>query len=272
MKPVCSGDGGGSIRCRLAEFFVRYRLYVLFAGAVIYGLTVMQLNFIPADDTALRYAPMANEFAAGNYSNAFHPMYGTIFSVLGGSLCLVTGIDGFRGCQAAAVLLWAVSVFPLYFLFCRIWEKNTAFAGAVLYLLCSHLQRYFMVGLRDNGRTLGMSLIALGLIAVFQRENRFRYYLAIAAGGVVLAGLRADGFLLALTALAAGGVLEIRLCKWRCWRSICAVLLFFILLIPQFYMTWCWTGIAMPSTRHAEVVKKLFSDQEKQQIPGRAAK
>ena len=102
-----------------------------------------------------------------------------------------------------------------------------------------------------------MSLIALGLLGAYQREKKFRCYFAIASGGVVLAGLRADGFLLALAALAAGMVMDIMVCKWRCWRSVCAVLVFAILLAPQFYMTWYWTGTAMPSTRHVEVVQKL---------------
>ena len=51
------------------------------------GLVLCMLNIIPANDTYTRYAPMAQAFAEGNFKFAFHPMYGTLFQALSGSIC-----------------------------------------------------------------------------------------------------------------------------------------------------------------------------------------
>lgn len=47
-------------------------------GLLILG-TLLWLNPIPADDTATRYAPMAQAFAEGDWLYAFHPHSGVFF-------------------------------------------------------------------------------------------------------------------------------------------------------------------------------------------------
>ena len=126
---------------------------------------LLWLNPVPADDTATRYAPMAQAFAAGDWFYAFHPHSGVFFPALSGGIAWLTGLDGFRACQVAALLLWATAAIPLYGIVLKLWgDRRIALLAELLYLAASHLQRYVYDGLRDNGRSLGLFLLVLGLL------------------------------------------------------------------------------------------------------------
>ena len=79
-------------------------LFLPLCGLLVLG-TLLWLNPIPADDTATRYAPMAQAFAEGDWFYAFHPHSGVFFPALSGGIAWLTGVDGFRACQVAALLL-----------------------------------------------------------------------------------------------------------------------------------------------------------------------
>lgn len=228
---------------------------MLFLGAMLAGGMLIWFNRIPANDTCTRYAPMAEAFAAGYWEYAFHPMYGVFFPSLSGMIVRFFHLNGFRACQIAALFLWAVSIFPLYELFKKLWDRKIALISCCLYLLCSKLHRYVYDGLRDNGRTLGLALLALGLIVLLP-EKRNRAWWFIASGGAILTLLRADGLLFALVALFIAFAADLRQNGLRCWRSICATLLFLLLILPQLYLTWKWTGYPVVSARHAELLER----------------
>ncbi|MGF0039064.1 hypothetical protein, partial [Victivallis vadensis] len=183
--------------------------WMLFLGAMLAGGMLIWLNRIPANDTCTRYAPMAEAFAAGHWEYAFHPMYGVLFPSLSGMIARLFHLNGFRACQIAALFLWAVSIFPLYELFKKLWSRKIALISCCLYLLCSKLHRYIYDGLRDNGRTLGLALLALGLIVLLP-EKRNRAWWLIASGGAILTLLRADGLLFALVALFIAFAADLR--------------------------------------------------------------
>lgn len=228
----------------------------LFPVALIAGFCLMYLNSIPANDVATRYAPMAEEFASGNPGGAFHPMYGVLFPAVSGSLAWLFGLNGFRACQLAGLLFWAASLFPLYAIFRKIWNKRVALIGCGLYLFCSHLSRLFYDGLRDNGRTFGLALLAFGLL-VFLRNRKSAAWLSVAAGGAVLTLLRADGFLFAAAGWLVLFGFDFTRNRLRCWRSMAAGLLLAVLIAPQVYLTWRWTGYSLVSSRHVKLLEYI---------------
>lgn len=219
------------------------------------------LNIIPANDTCERYAPMAEAFAGGNWEFAFHPMYGTLFSTLSGVICYIFSLNGFRACQLAALLLWLLSILPLYKIFKYTFDQKVAQCGCVAYILCSHLHRYVHDGLRDNGRTLGLALLCLGMLKIWQnfkdKSSNIKDYIILALGGTILTTLRADGFLIACLCLCFAIFIDILTNKIRIWRSIIAGLIFLFLISPQIYLTWKHTGLPSVSTRHSEVIQKI---------------
>lgn len=228
----------------------------LFPAALLAGFCLMLLNTIPANDTATRYAPMAEVFASGDPAGAFHPMYGVLFPAAGGSLAWLFGLNGFRACQLAGLLFWAAALFPLYAIFRKVWNKHVALVGCCFYLFCSHLPRFFYDGLRDNGRTFGLALLALGLL-VFIRNRNSLAWLTVAVGGAVLTLLRADGFLFAVVGWLALFGFDFARNRLRCWRSIAAALLLAVLISPQVYLAWRWTGYPLVSSRHVRLLESI---------------
>ena len=212
---------------------------------------------MPVDDVAARYAPMAEAAAAGNWRWAFHPRFGMFFPLLSGSIVKLTGANGFRGCQIAALLLFTLSSYPLYGLAIKLFNRAIAIKTMLLCLFCSHLLRFSMEGLRDSGKMLGFALAVYGLICVYQERNRCLGYVYTALGSVLLTLIRGDGALIAMMLLLLMLVLDWRGHNWKIRRSAAAVLLFFILLLPQLLYICRQTGYPVPELRHAQILKKL---------------
>lgn len=100
---------------------------------------LLWLNPVPADDTATRYAPMAQAFAAGDWFYAFHPHSGVFFPTLSGGIAWLTGVDGFRACQVAGLLLWATAAIPLYGIVLKLRGKpEIALLAPILLTLVDH--------------------------------------------------------------------------------------------------------------------------------------
>lgn len=113
-------------------------LFLPLCGLLVLG-TLLWLNPIPADDTATRYAPMAQAFAEGDWFYAFHPHSGVFFPVLSGGIAWLTGVDGFRACQVAALLLWAAAAIPLYGIVLKLRGKpEIALLAPILLTLVDH--------------------------------------------------------------------------------------------------------------------------------------
>ncbi len=230
---------------------------IAFAGMVLLGV-LLHLNIIPATDTAGRYIPMARAFAEGNWEYAFHPHSGVFFAALSGSLNFLLPIDAFRACQLAALLLWGMAAVPLYHIALRIWHKReTAVICSVLYLLCSHLQRYVYDGLRDNGRSLGFFLAVLGILMLQENEIYWKPVMAAALGCAVLITIRIDCVLFGILGILVFTVMDVIKHKWRCYRSSAAALLCLVLVAPQLYLNYCYSGYPVPNARYAGLCKKL---------------
>ena len=250
----------GNLQCKMNK--QNLLLPVLLMIVLLINIIFCLLNIIPANDTCSRYAPMAEAFAQRNWDFAFHPMYGTLFPALSGVICYLFSINGFVACQMAALLLWILSVLPLYGIFKCTFDRKVAQWGCVLYVFCSHLHRYIHDGLRDNGRTLGLALLCLGIIKIWQnfRKNSLNVtdYVILSLGGAVLTTLRADCFMMACVGLFFAILLDILKNKIKIWRSIVALSIFLFLISPQIYLTWKFTGIPSVSSQHSKVIQKII--------------
>jgi hypothetical protein len=115
-------------------------------------------------DSAARYAPMADAFAAGDWRMAFHPRFGVLFQVLSGSVAAMMGIDGDRSLQIVAFGLLSLSLVPIWFLSKRIFGERVAWLSVLLVFFGDDFFRYSLDGLRDSGKCLGFALLGLGVV------------------------------------------------------------------------------------------------------------
>ena len=251
----------GRLREKIKTF--EHFLPLLMLISFVCGWAFCMLNLIPANDTCTRYAPMAQAFAQGNFKFAYHPMYGTFFQTFSGLICYLFSLDGFRACQLAALLLWLISIIPIYRIFKSVFDKKVAQWSCILYVLCSHLHRYIYDGLRDNGRTLGIALLCLGMIEIWQDRKRkhsnFKNYMILSSGCVILTTLRADGFVISILGLCFAFLTDMIMNKLKIWRSLAAGAVFLLCILPQVSVTWKATGIPSISTRHSDIIQKIIT-------------
>ncbi len=237
--------------------------YILAILAMLVMLPALWVNTVPADDATGRYAPMARAFAEGNWTYAFHPHSGIVFSTLSGSIAWITGLDGFRSCQLAALLTWALAVIPLYFIALRMWNnRETAWICGVLYLLCSHLQRYVYDGIRDNGRSLGFFLLVLGLLIFYEERNSWKAVILTSLGAALLAMLRVDCVVFAVLGFGCFGIWDMISHRWRCGRSLVLGSLILLLIAPQLYLNYRWSGYPVPNSRYALLLEKYWGEKQ----------
>ncbi len=235
---------------------VRTWLWIVCAAALLLNLALLWVNPLPGNDVAGRYAPMAEQFAGGHWRYAFHPRFGLLFPALSGALVWLTGLDGFRGCQMAALLLFTLAAPVWYGVFRRVWDERTALAGVVFYFLSSHLLRTVLEGLREPGKALGFALAVYGVIVIFQQPRRWAGYGALSVGGAILTLIRGDGALCALLLLGVGAALEIRRRRAWPWRSLAAALGLLALTAPQLGYNLYVLGYPVPECRHALLLKQ----------------
>lgn len=239
-------------------FYSRFLPYIICLCGIAVSASLLWINLIPADDTAMRYAPMARAFSEGNWAYAFHPHSGVYFPAISGGIAWMTGLNGFRACQIAALLFWGTAVIPLYFIILHLWNKREiACLGSILYLSCSHLQRYVYDGLRDNGRSLGLFLLVLGLLIFYDNRQSWRTVWITAAGAALLTVLRVDGPLIAVAGVLFFIIRDIAGNRWNCRRSAVLLILTATLVVPQLYLNYRWSGYPVPNSRYAQILERL---------------
>ena len=220
----------------------------LWIGAVAAAAAVSAALFLaadPASDTLTRYIPMAQAFAAGDTEDAFHPRFGILFPLLSGSLVWL-GCSGFLACQLTGLIFFLAAALPLYGIFREFCRRQTALLGVTLYLFCSHLHRIFYAGLRENLKTFAMALLAWGLLVLYRDAKSWKAAIAAGIGCGMLASIRAEGFAFAVCVLLILLGYDIWRRCLRNGRSLTAVLLFLILLLPQLWLNYRWTGYPVP--------------------------
>ncbi len=243
--------------------FLKHRMELgLFLGAVIISSAVALAMRVPADDTINRYSPMAEAFARGDFRYAWHPRFGVYFSSIAGIFVWTFGVSGTTASQMLAVLLYSLAVFPLFRLFRMLFDTRIAVIATLLYLGCSHLLRMPADGLRDNGKTLALALIACGLVELSRRPKAVGAGIRLVVGCALLTVLRAEGALVALFAGIAGIWLV------RNWRHIIpGVALYILILTPQLCYNWHTIGYPVPDMRHGAVLDRILFDRDSRYHP-----
>lgn len=173
--------------------------------------TIVFTSYYPVwmPDVVVRYAPMADAFAVGDFEMAFHPRFGVLFQVLTGIVRWSVAFDGLQSCQCVAAAFWAYSMIPLWAIARRIFDHRTALLCVALLLIAPRPFGLALDGLRDDGRLLAMLLCALAFI------NGRSLYLAL--GSFILLTLRVDCYFIGTAVI---GVWVLRAIVRRQWRSI----------------------------------------------------
>lgn len=170
----------------------------------------------------------------------------------------LTGLDGFRACQFAALLLWAAAAVPLYGIVLKLWnDRRIALLAELLYLAASHLQRYVYDGLRDNGRSLGLCLLVLGLLMFYENRRSWRAVPVGGVGAALLTMLRVDGPLIAAAGILCFIVWDVTGNRWNLLRCAALLILTTILVSPQLYLNYRWSGYPVPNSRYALILERL---------------
>lgn len=160
-------------------------------------------------DVVVRYGPMADAFAAGDWEMAFHPRFGVLFQVLTGIVVKITAFDGLQACQCVAAAFWAYSIIPLWAVSKKVFGHRTALLCAAFLLIAPRPFGLALDGLRDDGRLLAMLLCAWGFL------DRRSVWMAV--GVFILLTLRIDSYLIGTVLV---GIWVLREMFKRGWRKV----------------------------------------------------
>ena len=228
---------------------------------LLIALSLSLITIVPLRDVATRYAPMADAFAAGNWSNAFHPRVPPLLPVLAGVVALLTGCGGFLATKLVGCTFFALAVFPLYGIFKRVFNSNTAWLSCLLYVFSSHLLRIASSGLRESVKSFAFILAIYGLLRLFQERRSLPGYLWLGLGSALLILCRVDGLLFALLIGLSAFFLELREGNsfQTPWRSMLAGLLVMALIAPTLAYNLSRIGYPVPEGRFAVIISKVES-------------
>ena len=233
------------------KIIANIKVWHLFVFALLIAALTAILNPLPANDVVARYAPAAEAFAAGDWQYAFHPRFGVYFTAFSGIFVWLTGVDGVIACKIVSILFFSISVFPLYKLFNLIWNNKIALQAVLLYCFCSHLLRYAGDGVRDNGKTLALSLIGCGVFSFCKKDYSVKSIFLFSSGCALLTVLRGEGALIALCSGIAGVFL---LKQWR--LIFLGITMFFLMIFPQLMYNFIVIGYPVPELRHGVILNK----------------
>ena len=200
-----------------------------------------------AADMVIRYAPMADAFARGEWSLAYHPRFGVLFMSLAGSVAWLTGLDGIRACQVTGLGLLAFSAVPVWCAAKALFDERTAWLAVLLTLVATETFVYAIDGLRDCGRTLGLALCVLGFV-------RGRAW-PMALGTFLLVTLRTDLLSITGALLLVWWIWAIRRRRWGGLALPTASWLAGIGLMCL--MTHAQTGVWLPGAQFVKMYLKL---------------
>ena len=218
----------------------------------------MLFQFIPEDDCASRYAPMAEAFADGNLDLALHSRFLPLYAILTGTACLVLNCSGYFACKLVCWILFSLSVYPVYHITKMvIGKEKIAVIAAYLMIFCYPLMSFIGYGVRDGLKSFSIVVLAWASIGAW-KCGKFRYLLGCSVAAAALTLTRGDGTLFAIIVLAAIIVKEIvsgerkRVCQ-----ALLTGLLYLALLSPWLYFQYRNIGYPVPETRHAMILNSL---------------
>ena len=239
----------GRFRDRLAPWSAFLLMWLMLLPAIA-------LYDLPQRDVAMRYAPMAEAFAAGDWRFAFHPRVTPLLTVGAGMISRLFSCDGYLGCRLAGALFLTFGIFPLYRGCFRLYGFRTAFTAALLYAACAVFVRLGCYGLREAAGVFGVALLFHAAAGLREGAGRHLRYLEFAVAEAVLLLTRGDLALFALAALI--GLFGWDLLRHRHpLRSLGIAAVTAVLILPQLLYNYRMIGYPVPEVRHAVVMRKL---------------
>ena len=232
---------------------------LIFVLSLLLCTSLSSLNDIPERDVACRYAAMAEAFAAGDWTYAFHPRIPPLLPCCAGVVAWLTGCSGFVAAKTVSILFFAACVFPLYGIFLRTFNENIARWGCVLLMFSSHLLRIAVSGLRDSSKGLAIIIACYAILCIWQQRTKLAGYLWCACGAALLTLTRGDCVLYALLFLATIFVFELyrRGAFFFPWRTVMALFVYLLCLSPQLAYNYRTIGYPVPEVRYGMILNKL---------------
>lgn len=239
---------------RLRSALSTHKIYTITAALAAVVMVVAFLFPFPSTDTLCRYAPMAEAFGAGNWSEAFHPRFAIGGSVIAGLLALMPGFDGFTACTVSSSFAWALGVIPMFYIADRVFDRRVAWFAVVLYILCPQPLVWALKGLREPFKMLGLLLMVDALLRVRDGNGTCRGALIEACvAQVFLCLFKCDAIVFAVAAGLTFAILDrFRLRTWilLAWGT--------IVLQPMCLLVYVWTGYWLPTPHYAQFLGKLL--------------
>lgn len=254
------------MRFSTLEIFVKnHRVACVWATTVL--LTVSFLIeglffFAPIGgwDVLVRYAPMAEAFAAGDWVDAYHPRFCVLFQVLTGTTVKLLGVSGLQACQIVAILFWGFSFPALWAVLRRVFGDLTAYIGALFLFLSVDLFLYAADGWRDDCRILPILLMVLAfryLLSSDAKERTLKASLAMAAAQVLSITLRVD--CLPISTIILGAFVVAALVRRNVIVLIAPVLAWVLSVGVVCGAVYWRTGWFVPSPRYIRLIEGMLS-------------
>lgn len=213
---------------------------------------------LPMSDVHLRYAPMAEEFAAGEWAYAFHPRIPPFLPVLGGCFVKLFGISGFSGVKLAGLLCFSLMFTALIPLFRRIFDLRTTITAGILAMFLSPLLRLVFAGLREPAKGVFFIWAAYCLIRLWQEKRSLGALLMLGTACAGMCMVKDDSVLFALLFLLTAFLTEIFRSRLFPWRTVLAGLTAAVLLLPLLWLNYRMTGYPVPSNRFVSFAEKVL--------------
>lgn len=161
------------------------RIPCLFSlAALLLAVPLAFFSDMPERDVAVRYASMAEEFAAGNWAYAFHPRIPMFHSTASGVFVWLFGVSGFTATRIVSILSYVLAVFPFYAVMKRVFNARIAAGALFLYIVNPFMLRYAVAGLRESTKCLLLIMMVHAILLIREKKGSFMgwLYLSVSSG------------------------------------------------------------------------------------------
>lgn len=239
------------------------------AVAVASLASLLSICFVDdlSNDVATYYAPLAREFAGGNWDAAFHHIIPPLVPSLAGILA-ATGLSAFTALKIVSSGFYIAGLWPMRKLSLVVVPMRQASWACLLYAVTPRLMRYGGAGLLTSAKTF--FLLSAAVLAVrYAQTVKLRYLSGLAICLALLALTRGEGIV--FLPLFLVWVVVIRYIRgWRdrslpsaglrtvVGHSAVFLVLLGILLAPQVLYVYRVTGCPALDSRQTYVVQDLL--------------
>ena len=154
---------------------------LFFLAALLLAVPLSFFSDVPERDVAVRYASMAEEFAAGNWAYAFHPRVPIFHSTVCGILVRLFGISGFTAAKIISVISYSLAVFPLYAVMKRVFDTRIAAGALFIYVVNPLMIRSSFGGLRESTKCLLLIMMVHAILLIREKTHSGTGFLYLSA-------------------------------------------------------------------------------------------